>query len=558
MERETLEFDVVFVGAGPANLSGALHLARLVKEDKSLGDVEIAVIEKGAAVGAHILSGAVMDPRALRELIPDFEEQGAPLESPVKEDYFLYLTPKLALRSPITPPPLKNHGYYIVSLNRLTAWLGEKAEEAGVNIFPEFPGADLLYDDNDRVLGVRTGDKGIDKEGKRKANYEPGVDLRAKVTVLGEGPRGSLTKQLIERLGLDEGREPQTYSVGVKELWELPDDRYPAGRVTHTLGFPSDTSTYGGGWIYGMQNNVVNIGYVTGLDYKDPLIDPHAEFQRYKTHPYIAKLLEGGKMIRYGAKTVTAGGYFAMPRMYADGVLLAGDCAGLLNPQRLKGIHSAIKSGMLAAEVIFEALKAGDYSAKQLQKYEQVVNESWIVPELRKVRNFHAAFKHGRWLGLFNAGLQFVTGGRAWGIFDRDAAVAGHEEMKKLSAYGYRGDRIEQRYKDLRFDGKLTFNKVTDVYHAAVGHDEDQPAHLHVLDTNICSTRCAEEYGNPCQRFCPAAVYEMVEDGGNGKRRLQINFSNCVHCKTCDIMDPYQIINWVTPEGGGGPDYKGM
>src|ERR1051325_9915528 len=365
MERESLEMDVVFVGAGPANLSGALHLGLLVKEHnegvgsgklegKPLGEIEIGVIEKGASVGAHILSGAVMDPKALRELMPDFEEQGAPLESPVKEDFFLYLTPKLALRSPITPPPLKNHGYYIVSLNRLTAWLGEKAEEAGVNIFPEFPGADLLYDENDRVLGVRTGDKGIDKEGKPKANYEPGVDLRAKVTVLGEGPRGSPTKQLAERLGLDEGREPQVYSVGVKELWELPDDRYPTGRVTHTLGFPSDSSTYGGGWIYGMQNRVLNIGYVTGLDYKDPLIDPHAEFQRYKTHPFIAKLLSGGKMIRYGAKAIAAGGLNAMPRMYSDGVLIVGDSAGFLNAARLKGIHSAIKSGMLAAETIFE------------------------------------------------------------------------------------------------------------------------------------------------------------------------------------------------------------
>src|SRR5499433_578351 len=382
MERESLGMDVVFVGAGPANLSGALHLSRLIaqhneavakgeREASSLGEVQIGVIEKGASVGAHILSGAVMDPRGLAELVPDFVEQGAPLESPVKEDYFLYLTPKRAIRSPITPPPLKNHGYYIVSLNRLTAWLGEKCEEAGINIFPEFPGASLLYDEQDRVLGVRTGDKGIDKEGKPKANYEPGVDLRAKVTVLGEGPRGSLTKKLVERLGLDEGREPQVYSVGVKELWELPDDRYPAGRVTHTLGFPSDQWTYGGGWIYGMQNRVLNLGYVTGLDYKDPLLDPHAEFQKYKTHPFIAKLLEGGKMIRYGAKTIAAGGYFSVPRMYADGVLLAGDCAGLLNPQRLKGIHSAIKSGMLAAEVIFEALKAGDYSAKQLQKYEQ-------------------------------------------------------------------------------------------------------------------------------------------------------------------------------------------
>ena len=563
MDRETLEFDVLFVGAGPANLSGALHLTRLIKKhnevsNNALGDIEIAVIEKGASVGAHILSGAVMDPKALKELIPDFVEQGAPLESPVLDDSFLYLTSKRAIRSPITPPPLKNHGYYIVSLNRLTAWLGEKCEEAGVNIFPEFPGADLLYDDHDRVLGVRTGDKGIDKEGKRKANYEPGVDLRAKVTVLGEGPRGSLTKQLVQRLALDEGREPQVYSIGVKELWELPDNRYPAGTVTHTLGFPSDSMTYGGGWIYGMQNNIVNIGYVTGLDYKDPLLDPHAEFQRYKTHPFIAKLLDGGKMIRYGAKTIAAGGYFAIPRTYADGVLLVGDCAGFLNSQRLKGIHSAIKTGMLAAETIFAALLAGDFSANQLQQYEQLVNDSWVIPELKRVRNFHAGFRRGRWLGIVNTGLQFFTGGRAWGLFNRDRANPGHEEMQQLAAYGYRGDKLEQRYDGLRFDGKLTFNKVTDVYHAAVGHNEDQPAHLHVLDMNICSTRCVEEYANPCQRFCPAAVYEMVEDGTNGKRRLQINFSNCVHCKTCDIMDPYQIINWVTPEGGGGPDYKGM
>jgi electron-transferring-flavoprotein dehydrogenase len=570
MERESLEMDVVFVGAGPANLSGALHLARLVKEHneavaagkregKPLGELEIGVIEKGAAVGSHILSGAVMDPRALRELIPDFIEQGAPVESPVKEDEFLYLTKTRAIRSPVTPPPLKNHGYYIVSLNKLVAWLGEKCEEAGVNIFPEFPGAEMLYDERDAVIGVRTGDKGINKEGKQKANFEPGVDLRAKVTVLGEGPRGSLTKSLSQRLNLNDGREPQVYSLGIKELWELPDDRYPAGRVTHTLGYPSDTHTYGGGWIYGMQNRILNLGYVTGLDYEDPLLDPHAEFQRFKQHPAIAKILEGGKLLRYGAKTIAAGGFYAMPQLYADGVLLVGDCAGFLNSQRLKGIHTAIKSGMLAAETIFEALLAGDFSARQLGRYETLVKESWIMPELRKVRNFHAGFRRGRWLGLANAGLQFITGGRAWGLFDRAGSEPGHVALKKLSDYGYKGDAMEQRYDGLRFDGKLTFNKLTDVYHAAVGHDEDQPAHLHVLDTNICAERCAEEYGNPCQRFCPAAVYEMVEDpAAAGKRRLQINFSNCVHCKTCDIMDPYQIINWVTPEGGGGPDYKNM
>ena len=568
MERESIEMDVVFVGAGPANLSGALHLTRLVREHdeavasgrregQPLGEVEIGVIEKGPAVGAHILSGAVMDPRALAELMPDFVEQGAPLESPVTEDHFLYLTKRRAIRSPVTPPPLRNHGYYIVSLNRLTEWLGEKCEEAGVNIFPEFPGAEMLYDGRDRVVGVRTGDKGVDREGRRKANFEPGVDLLAKVTVLGEGPRGSLTKQLSQRLGLNEGREPQVYSLGVKELWELPDERYPAGRVTHTLGYPSDAATYGGGWIYGMQSRVLNLGYVTGLDYRDPLLDPHAEFQRFKEHPFVAKLLDGAKMIRYGAKTIASGGFYAMPQLYSDGVLLAGDCAGFLNSQRLKGIHTAIKSGMLAAEAIYEALVARDYSAKQLRRYEQLVRESWVTKELRQVRNFHAAFKHGRWLGLANSGLQFLTGGRAWGLFDRASTEPGHAVMGKLKDYGYVGDDLRQRYGQLRFDNKLTFNKVTDVYHAAVAHDEDQPVHLHVLDTNICSTRCAEEFGNPCQRFCPAAVYEMVEDGG-GKRKLQINFSNCVHCKTCDIMDPYQIINWVTPEGGGGPGYKNM
>src|SRR5437762_6036694 len=386
MERESLEMDVVFVGAGPANLSGALHLARLAaehneavasekREGKSLGEIQIAVIEKGSSVGAHILSGAVMDPRGLAELMPDFIEQGAPLESPVKEDHFLYLTAKRAIRSPLTPPPLKNHGYYIVSLNRLTAWLGEKCEEVGVNIFPEFPGAEMLYDENDQVVGVRTGDKGIDKEGKRKPNFEPGVDLLAKITVLGEGPRGSLTKQLTQRLGLDEGREPQVYSIGVKELWELPDDRYPTGRVTHTLGFPSDAQTYGGGWIYGMQNRILNIGYVTGLDYKDLLLHPHAEFQRFKQHPFVRQLLDGGKMIRYGAKTIAAGGFYAIPQFHGDGFLLVGDSASFLNSQRLKGIHTAIKSGMLAAQAIFEALLVEDFSKEQLKRYRRLIRE---------------------------------------------------------------------------------------------------------------------------------------------------------------------------------------
>src|SRR5207237_3300341 len=412
-----------------------------------------------------------------------------------------------------------------------------------VSTLSELPGAEMPDDEHDSVVGRGTSDKGIDKEGKQKATFEAGVELLAKCTGLGEGVRGSLTKTLIRRLGLDEGREPQVYSLGVKELWELPDDRYPAGRVTHTLGFPSDQWTYGGGWIYGMQNRILNLGYVTGLDYRDPLIDPHAEFQRFKTHPFLSKLLDGGKMIRYGAKAIAAGGLHAMPKLYADGVLIVGDSAGFLNAARLKGIHSAIKSGMLSSETIFESLLADDFSAARLASFERKVKASWITPELRRYRNFHAGFRHGRWLGMVNAGLQYITGGRAWGILDRDHQEPGHEAVQKLSSYGYRGDDPAQHYRDLRFDGTVTFNKVTDVYHAAVAHNEDQPAHLHVLDTNICATRCAEEYGNPCQRFCPAAVYEMVDvaqavslrDGGpNGsstpKRQLQINFSNCVHC----------------------------
>jgi len=578
-EREQIEMDVVFVGAGPACLAGALQLKKEIayhdelvekgiKLGRKIGELEMAIVEKGPAVGAHILSGAVMDPIAIRELMPDFLAQGCPVDSVVTEDGFWYLTDGKSISSPIIPPPLKNKGKYIVSLSRICEWLGEKCEEAGINIFPEFPACELLYDENDHVIGVRTGDKGIGKDGEKKPNYEPGVDLLAKVTVLGEGSRGSLTKQLISRLKLYDGKEEMVYSLGVKELWELPDGRFPEGKVVHTLGFPSDNDTYGGGWIYGMKNNVLSIGYVTGLDYKDPLIDPHAEFQKFKTHPAVAAILEGGKMIKYGAKSINTGGYWTIPQMHADGVLLVGESAALLNGQRIKGIHTSMKSGMLAAETICMAFDHSDFSSKVLKHYDEKINLSWIYDELHPVRNFHAAFQRGRWSALVNSGLQYLTRGLAWGFMPHEYHVPGYERMEKLNGalppgLAERGlgptDHLRtDRYSNIKFDKRLTFDKITDVYHAGVGHDEDQPSHLHVLDTELCATRCAEEYGNPCERFCPAAVYEMEPNAATGRRELKVNFSNCVHCKTCDIADTYQIINWVTPEGGGGPNYKGM
>jgi len=555
IEREVLEMDVLLVGAGPASLSCALHLARLVAAqnerargtgEKPLGELNIAVIEKAAEIGAHQLSGAVLDPISLRELIPEFDREDAPLEAPVGEEHVYFLTSTGKISVPV-PPPLRNHGNYVVSLNKLVRWLGEKCEAAGVNLFPEFPGAEVLYD-GDTVIGVRTGDKGIDKNGNRKPNFEPGVDITARVTVLGEGVRGSLTKEMVRRLKLDADSDPQVYSVGVKELWEAPDDRLAPGSVIHTMGWPLDSHTFGGSWIYGMRDRIINIGLTVGLDYRDPAIDPHHEFQRFKTHPLIAELLKDCKLIRYGAKAMPVGGWYTIPRLTADGVMITGDSGGMLNGERLKGIHIAIKSGMLAAETIFDAFASGDFSRRSLEKYETRLKESYVGSELYKSRNFHQAFDKGRAAGFFFAGVSTLTGGRLPG---RLPIKAGHEHLEKLDHRG------SDRYADLKYDDKLTFAKLTDVYYSSTHHNEDQPAHLKVLDFNVCIDRCTYEYGNPCQNFCPASVYEMVESSADA-RRLQINFSNCVHCKTCDIMDPYQIIDWVTPEGGGGPNYRNM
>jgi electron-transferring-flavoprotein dehydrogenase len=553
VEREQLEADVLIVGAGPAGLACALHLANLIekhseaKKSPALSAENVYVLEKGREIGAHQLSGAIMNPRALRELVPDFEKS-APLDTPVTGDAAYYFTESSSYKLPITPPPLQNHGNYVVSLNRLTKWLGGLVEKKGINIFTQFAGRELLYDKNG-IAGVLTEDKGVDKNGQPKDNFTPGYELRAKVTVLAEGPRGSLTKELVNKLKLD-GLNPQVYGIGIKELWDVQPGRIETGFVAHTLGWPLSSDIYGGGWVYGLQNNRVSLGMVVGLEYQNPLFDPHEAFQKYKTHPFVKKILEGGKLVRYGAKTVPYGGWYSMPRSYVDGGLIIGDSASLLNSQRLKGIHTAIKSGMLAAETIYEALCAGDTSEKTLGVYAEKLEQSWIKKELWEVRNFHQAFHGGLYSGLVQAGLQFVSGGR--GLTDPMRSKPGYEDYKELN----RGNELVDQSTRFKGDGKLTFDRLTDVYHSGTRHEEDQPCHLIVLDPNICGDRCVREYGNPCQYFCPAAVYEMAME--KGKPKLKINASNCVHCKTCDIADPYQIINWVPPEGGGGPNYEGM
>ena len=548
-QREQLEADVLIVGAGPAGLSCALHLANLIKKHNASGAKpelsaeNIYVLEKGREIGAHQLSGAIMNPKALAELVPDFEKS-APLDTPVTDSAALLFTQKSSYRFPITPPPFNNTGNFVISLSKLVKWMGGLVEAAGVNVFKEFGGAELIHEGSG-IAGVITEDKGLDKNGKPKDNYTPGYELRAKVTVLAEGPRGSLTKQLVAKNNL-ENINPQTYGIGIKELWDVPAGKINPGYVAHTLGWPLPTKMYGGGWIYGLSNNRVSIGLVVALEYPDPRFDPHAAFQIWKTHPFVRNLLDGGKLVRYGAKSLPYGGWYAMPRNYVDGGLIVGDSGSFLDSQRLKGVHLAMKSGMLAAEAIFEALKTGDNSAKTLRLYKDKIGQSYIKKELWRVRNFHQSFHNGLFDGFILSGLQEITAGR--GLFDPMHAEPGYEAYNQIH-----GRPAPERFKG---DGKLTFDRLTDVYHSGTRHEEDQPCHLKVLDLNICSTRCAEEYGNPCQYFCPAAVYEMAKDGDAVK--LKINFANCVHCKTCDIADPYQIINWTVPEGGGGPNYEGM
>lgn len=552
MSREILDVDVLIVGGGPAGLSAALRLAQLQKQ-KGGEPLSIAVVEKAREAGAHSLSGALLDPSTLRDLIPDFQAKGAPLAAEVHEDNIYFLTATHKFRFPITPPPFKNHGNYIISLNRFTKWLAEQVEAEGVDLFMGFAAQHVLYDGT-RVIGVRLGDRGIGKDGKPKAAYEPGADIHAKVTIFADGVRGHLTKELTQVLKLDAHSQPGQFAIGIKEVWEIPKDRLRAGTVIHTLGYPLKEEEFGGTWLYAIPEGRISIGLVAGLDYKDPLFDPHAAFQLFKLHPFIKGILEGGQLMRYGAKALPEGGWNTQPQLFVDGALIIGDAANFVNSMRLKGIHLAMRSGMLAGETAFDAVRAGDTSSLLLSRYKTLVDESAIRTELYPVRNVHQAFGAGLIAGTAFAGLAIAGGGRFIGDLP---GHAGHTRMQTLDRYyGLKKRDIITGSNAVPFDRKITFDKVTGAHYSGTHHEEDQPVHL-LVQTDVCHSICGDEFGHPCVRFCPANVYEMVDNGTGGKR-LQINASNCVHCKTCDIMDPYGVITWVPPEGGEGPQYDGM
>lgn len=532
VERDVMEYDVVTVGAGPAGLSFAIRLKQLNPE------LSVCVIEKASTIGAHILSGAVIEPEPLDALLPNWRDNPPPICVAARHDEFWLLTNKGHRRLPI-PPGMHNEGNFIVSLGAMCAWLAPQAEALGVEIYPGFAAAETLHDESGAVVGVRIGDMGIAKDGSHKPGYTPGIDIRAKVTVLAEGARGHLTKRLIKQFKLDADSDPQGYSIGIKELWQVPEDRVTPGKIVHSFGWPADNEVYGGGFLYHLDKGRIALGYVSGLDYKDPEYKPWEAFQQWKNHPLFEPLLEGGTILSAGARAIVTGGYQSLPKLEMPGALLIGDTAGLLNVPKIKGTHQAIRSGVLAAEhLVASQLSPQGFDAK--------LRGSNIMAELKKVRNFKPGFKRGLWFGILNSAWETVTGGLSpwtlknkadWCSLDK---VGEHESPKR--------DHIERKL--------APRDRLQGVYYAATEHDEDQPVHLKVRDTSICVTRCAEEYDNPCTRFCPAAVYEIVQDEAG--KRLQINAANCVHCKTCDIKDPYEIIDWVTPEGGSGPNYQNL
>jgi electron-transferring-flavoprotein dehydrogenase len=549
--RESMEYDVVVVGAGPAGLSTAIRLKQLAAEKG--GEVSVVVLEKGSEPGAHILSGAVMDPRALNELIPDWKDRGAPLNQPVTGDEVLFLTESGARKTPdwLVPSCLHNEGNYVISLGAVTKWLGEQAEALGVEIFPGFTAAEVLYDDQGRVRGVATGNLGLGKDGEPHEGFQLGMELCAKYTVFAEGARGHLGKQLIAHFKLDAGKDPQSYAIGIKELWEVPADKAKPGLVVHTAGWPMDSHTYGGGFLYHLEGNKVTLGFVTGLDYQNPWLSPFEEMQRWKAHPSIRAHIEGGKRVSYGARAITAGGLLSLPKQVFPGGALVGCDAGYLNAARIKGSHAAIKSGMLCAEAAFEALQAGR-SHDELSAYPAAFEKSWLHEELSGSKNFKQWFKKGNTVGAFMTGIEqwllpkLGLKEAPWTIHRTEAD---HTRLKPAAQCA----RIDYP----KPDGKLTFDRLSSVFVSNTNHEENQPAHLTLRDASVPVAHNLAIFAGPESRYCPAGVYEFVKNE-DGSDRLQINAQNCVHCKTCDIKDPTQNIVWVTPEGGGGPNYAGM
>jgi len=547
IERESMEFDVVIVGAGPAGLSAAIRLKQLAAERGT--EIGVCVVEKGSEVGAHILSGAVMDPQALDELFPDWRERGAPLNTEVKEDRFLFLSERDARRVPgwMLPGCFRNHGNYVVSLGEFVRWLGAQAEALGVEVYPGFAAAEILYDGSGAVKGIATGNMGVGRDGEPTENYQPGMELHGKYTFFAEGSRGHLGRQLIARYRLDEGRDPQSYAIGVKELWEVAPAKFEPGLVVHTAGWPLDNETYGGSFLYHWRDNKIAIGFVVGLNYRNPYLSPFEEFQRYKLHPAIRTVLEGGKRLAYGARTITAGGINALPKFAFAGGCLVGCDAGFLNASRIKGSHAAIKTGMLAAEAAFDAIAAGR-SGDELVAFREAFERSWLRDELHRARNFKPAMSKGLWTGTLLVGIdQTVFRGNA--PFTMHVKRPDHEYLRPAAE--------SQPIAYPKPDGKITFDRLSSVFVSNTNHEENQPVHLTLKDPQVPVQINLARYAGPEQRYCPAGVYEFVRDETGGER-LQINAQNCVHCKTCDIKDPTQNIVWVVPEGGGGPNYSEM